>query len=129
MYKHALTLIRTGCQNRPFFLIVVSNVRRRRWLGDIVEQVGSFDPLPNKFNEKLVALDFDRVRYWLAQDIHISKAVLELLGLSGLLPVHPATFVRARRNKSHPLLKPHLVSMGLIPADESTQNTPHETTE
>ncbi|KFD46846.1 hypothetical protein M514_12292, partial [Trichuris suis] len=129
MSKLALTLARIGCRNRPFYLIVVSNIRRRRWLGDIVEQVGSFDPLPNKFNEKLVAIDFDRVRYWLAQDIHISKAVLELLGLSGLLPVHPATFLRARRNKSHPLLKPHLISMGLIPADEPGENTPQETTE
>uniref|UniRef100_A0A5S6R468 Small ribosomal subunit protein bS16m n=1 Tax=Trichuris muris TaxID=70415 RepID=A0A5S6R468_TRIMR len=129
MSKLALTLMRMGCRNRPFYLIVVSNVRRRRWLGDIVEQVGSFDPLPNRFNEKLVALDFDRIRYWLAQDIHISKTVLELLGLSGLLPAHPLTFLRASRNKAHPLLKPQLVSMGLVPADSSPEITLRKNTE
>ncbi|KRX21903.1 putative 28S ribosomal protein S16, mitochondrial, partial [Trichinella nelsoni] len=114
MFKHALTLARFGCRNRPFFHIVVAKCKTRRWQGDIIEQVGTYDPLPNEFNEKLVALDFNRVRYWLGQDIAISRSVLELLGLSGLLPIHPYTYLRSRQNRRNPLLIPYFEKNGML---------------
>ncbi|VDK55904.1 unnamed protein product [Anisakis simplex] len=63
-------------------------------------QVGTFDPLPNVRNEKLVALNIGRIKYWIGErNAHISVPVLELLGLSGLFPIHPKTFIRARDNR------------------------------
>lgn len=43
--------------------------------------MGTFDPLPNQKNEKLVALNFGRLKYWIGErNAHISVPVLELLG-------------------------------------------------
>lgn len=46
----------------------------------VIEQVGSYDPLPNKYNEKLVSLNFERIRHWLANGAEVSTPVAELLG-------------------------------------------------
>ena len=45
-----------------------------------IEKIGSFDPLPNVHNEKLIGINFERLRYWIAQDVEVSKPVAELLG-------------------------------------------------
>lgn len=92
-----------GCANRPFYHICVFPDRAlgRRTESNILEQVGTFDPLPNQANEKLVALDVGRLKYWIGErNAHISVPVLELLGLSGLFPTHPKTFIRAKENLS-----------------------------
>ncbi|VDP04149.1 unnamed protein product, partial [Soboliphyme baturini] len=102
--KFSITLARYGCANRPFFHIVVSKRKHRRWSDDVIEQVGTFDPLPNKHNEKLVAINFERIRYWMAQNVSISVSVLELLGLSGMLPIHPFTYIRAKHLKQNQLI-------------------------
>lgn len=91
-----------GCANRPFYHVCVFPDRAlgRRYEGNIIEQLGTFDPLPNSRNEKLVSLNFGRLKYWIGErDAHISVPVLELLGLSGLFPIHPKTFIRARHNR------------------------------
>uniref|UniRef100_A0A0K0CY19 Small ribosomal subunit protein bS16m n=1 Tax=Angiostrongylus cantonensis TaxID=6313 RepID=A0A0K0CY19_ANGCA len=91
-----------GCANRPFYHVCVFPDRAlgRRYEGNIIEQLGTFDPLPNSTNEKLVSLNFGRLKYWIGErDAHISVPVLELLGLSGLFPIHPKTFIRARHNR------------------------------
>uniref|UniRef100_A0A9J2PAX8 Small ribosomal subunit protein bS16m n=1 Tax=Ascaris lumbricoides TaxID=6252 RepID=A0A9J2PAX8_ASCLU len=88
-----------GCANRPFYHICVFPDRAlgRRSESSILEQVGTFDPLPNVRNEKLVALNIGRIKYWIGErNAHISVPVLELLGLCGLFPIHPKTFIRAR---------------------------------
>lgn len=48
----------------------------------IIIQVGTFDPLPNTRNEKLVALNIERIKYWIGErNVHVSVPVLELLGM------------------------------------------------
>lgn len=66
----------------------------------VIEQVGSFDPLANEYNQRLVSFNFERVRHWLGKGAHMSTPVAELLGLSGLLPIHPRTYMTAWRNRS-----------------------------
>lgn len=91
-----------GCANRPFYHICVFPDRAlgRRYESSIIEQLGTFDPLPNSRNEKLVSFNIGRLKYWIGErDAHISVPVLELLGLSGLFPIHPKTFIRARDNR------------------------------
>jgi len=61
--------------------------------------VGSFDPLPNDYNERLVALNTERIRYWLGKGAHLSTPAAELLGIAGLLPIHPRTYMTAWRNR------------------------------
>uniref|UniRef100_A0A0N4ZY90 Small ribosomal subunit protein bS16m n=1 Tax=Parastrongyloides trichosuri TaxID=131310 RepID=A0A0N4ZY90_PARTI len=102
--KPSIGLALFGCKNRPFYQICVFPDKSfgRRYEGNILEQIGSFDPLPNFNNEKVVALNIGRLKYWIGKkEAHISVPVLELLGLSGLLPVHPKTYIRAKDNREY----------------------------
>lgn len=89
-----------GCTNRPFYHIVVQkrNHPNRRYI-DNIEQVGSYDPTVNAHNEKLCALNLERIQHYLAGGIHVSRPVAQLLGLAGLLPLHPETYIAAWRNR------------------------------
>lgn len=90
---------RQGCTNRPFFHIVVSDVssfednpqlihspprwffqRKAEQFDPIIEQVGSFDPMPNERNEKLLSLNIERIRYWIGQGADVSRPVAQVLG-------------------------------------------------
>ena len=64
-----------------------------------IEQLGSYDPLPNKYNEKLMSLNLERIKYWLGQNASVSKPVAILLGLCGYFPIHPRTYMKAWRNR------------------------------
>lgn len=86
-----------GCQNRPFFHIVVIPQRRARQ-GKIIEQIGTYDPLVNGLNEKLVSVNFNRLSYYLAAGAHMTKSVAQLFGFSGFLPLHPMSIINAQRN-------------------------------
>lgn len=46
-----------------------------------IEQLGTYDPMPNEYHEKLVSLNIERIRYWLGcEKIDISNPVRELFG-------------------------------------------------
>ena len=60
-----------------------------------IEQLGTFDPFPNVNNEKLCAINFERVKYHLAMGAHPVKSVRRLLGLSGFLPLDPTLLIFA----------------------------------
>ncbi|XP_066591648.1 small ribosomal subunit protein bS16m isoform X2 [Prorops nasuta] len=64
-----------------------------------IEQLGSYDPIPNKFDEKLVSLNLERIHYWMGRGAALSEPLERLLGLSGFLPMHPTVFIRAWRNR------------------------------
>lgn len=55
--------------------------------------------MTNEHGEKLVSLNFERIRYWVGSGAHISLPVAELLGISGFYPIHPKTYMRAWRNR------------------------------
>lgn len=46
----------------------------------VIEQVGSIDPMENERNEKLVALNLERIRYWLGEGTEVSKPAADVLG-------------------------------------------------
>lgn len=55
------------------------------WSGNSQFKLGVFDPLPNYRNEKLVACDVTRMKYWIGErNAHISPPLLELLGTAFL---------------------------------------------
>lgn len=66
--------------NRPFYRIVAAYNKRARD-GKYIEQLGTYDPLPNIYNEKLVGFNFDRVKYWIGCGAHPTKPVAKLLGV------------------------------------------------
>ncbi|XP_068695768.1 small ribosomal subunit protein bS16m-like [Montipora foliosa] len=87
-----------GCKNRPFFYIVATNRYKPRNRG-YLEQVGTFDPMPNTRNEKLASLNMDRIRYWLSVGARPSRPVAILFGLAGILPPHPHSLVVATKKR------------------------------
>lgn len=50
----------------------------------VIEQLGSYDPMPNTNNEKLVALNLERIKFWLGKGAHVTNPVAELLGMFNL---------------------------------------------
>lgn len=92
----AIRLALGGATNRPFYRIVAVYNKRSRD-GKYIEQLGSYDPLPNIYNEKLVSFNYDRIKYWMGCGAHPTKPVAKLLGLAGFFPLHPMTVTEAER--------------------------------
>ncbi|ENN81396.1 hypothetical protein D910_09944 [Dendroctonus ponderosae] len=90
-----IRLLLQGCTNRPFYHIVTRAHQSR----PVIEQLGSYDPLPNQHDEKLVALNFERIRYWIGNGAAITTPVAQLLGLAGFYPIHPTSYMQAWRNR------------------------------
>nr|CAG4644480.1 EOG090X0KAD [Lepidurus arcticus] len=95
----SIRLHRQGCTNRPFYQIVVMD-KRDMQDGPILEQLGTYDPLPNIDNQKLIAINFERMQHWIASGADVTQPVGELLGLSGFLPVHYQTYIKAWRSRA-----------------------------
>ncbi|ESO86712.1 hypothetical protein LOTGIDRAFT_220505 [Lottia gigantea] len=87
-----------GCTNRPFYEIVVTPKDNPRQ-GRPTEVLGFYEPLPNLNNEKILAVNLKRVRYWMGEGALLSQPLERLLGLSGFLPVHPIDYLDAFRNR------------------------------
>lgn len=97
-FAKAIRLVRYGCTNRPFYHVVIIDVKRQQKAPPL-EQVGVYDPIPNVYNEKLVSFNYERIQYWFTKGAQVSKPVAELLGLAGFFPIHPRTYMRAWRNR------------------------------
>ena len=75
----SIRLARKGCANRPSYHILVQDTYRAP-TSQFKEQVGTYDPMPNKDNEKLVSFNFERIKHWLAVGAIPTQPVCELLG-------------------------------------------------
>lgn len=71
----AIRLARIGKKKQPFYRIVVLDKRKPR-NGRTVEIVGTYDPLKNPAEVKLVA---DRIKYWLGVGAQPSDTVRSFL--------------------------------------------------
>lgn len=95
-----IRLQQVGCANRPVFHIQVTKERFPKWRHiEPLEQVGTYDPFVNAHGEKLVSLNIERINHFLAKGIKVETHVAMLLGLAGLLPQHPRTYMAAWRNR------------------------------
>ncbi|ODN00594.1 putative 28S ribosomal protein S16, mitochondrial [Orchesella cincta] len=87
-----------GHANRPFFHIIITD--KFAPLGTHpVEQLGTYDPMPNSENQKLLSLNIERTRYWMGQGAAFSPTASKLLGKAGFLPIYPETYEAAWRNR------------------------------
>ncbi|XP_066493611.1 small ribosomal subunit protein bS16m isoform X2 [Tiliqua scincoides] len=108
-----------GCANRPYYRIVAAHNKRARD-GKYLEQIGCYDPLPNDHDEKIVGLNFERLKHWIANGAQISKPVEKLLGLSGFFPLHPMTITTAERIKKKKALEAALAAAAAAPSGEDS---------
>jgi len=79
----SLRLSRGGSKKRPYYKIVVSDVRSPRD-GKFLEQVGTYNPLLAKDDENRVRLTSDRVAYWLGVGAQPTDRVARILDKAGL---------------------------------------------
>ena len=74
-----IRLARHGAKKKPFYRIVVADSENPRD-GRFLEKVGTYDPL---FDPAKVALQEDRIRYWIDQGATPTDTVRSLLKKEG----------------------------------------------
>ena len=79
----AIRLSRGGNKRRPYYRIVVSDTRSPRD-GKHLEQIGTYNPLLAKDDEKRVKLNEDRARYWLGVGAQATDRVARFLDAAGV---------------------------------------------
>ena len=84
----ALRLARGGAKKRPYYRIVAADSRRARD-GKYLEQLGTYNPMLAKDDEKRVTLNEDRIRYWLGVGAQPSDRVLRFLDAAGIMERTP----------------------------------------
>lgn len=92
-----IRLARGGSKKRPFYSIVVADVRSPRD-GRFIEKLGTFNPLLAKDNDQRVVMDIDRVKHWLGEGAKPTDKVLRFLDEAGVLKREP----RNNPNKAKP---------------------------
>ncbi|WP_412058847.1 30S ribosomal protein S16 [Bartonella sp. DGB2] len=78
-----IRLARAGSKKRPYYHIVVADVRSPRD-GRFIERVGAWNPMLPKDGER-VKLDDNRVRHWLSHGAQPTDRVARFLDQAGLL--------------------------------------------
>lgn len=80
----AIRMARGGSKKRPYYKIVIADIRAPRD-GKFIERIGSYNPLLAKDDEKRVVLDVDRAKHWLSVGAQPSDRVSRFLDAAGLL--------------------------------------------
>lgn len=78
-----IRLSRGGSKKRPYYRIVVADVRSPRD-GKYLEQIGTYNPLLAKDDAKRVILNEDRARYWLGVGAQATDRVARFLDAAGI---------------------------------------------
>ncbi|RUS28636.1 ribosomal protein S16 domain-containing protein [Jimgerdemannia flammicorona] len=73
-----IRLARFGRKNLPYYHIVVANARSPRD-GKHIEQVGTYNPIPDAEGIKHINLNVDRIKYWLTVGAQPSEIVEKIL--------------------------------------------------
>ncbi len=79
-----IRLARGGSKKRPYYRIVVADIRMPRD-GRFIEKVGSWNPMLAKDDEKRVVLDEERIRYWLSVGAKPTDRVHRFLDAADIL--------------------------------------------
>lgn len=79
-----IRLARGGSKKRPFYSIVVADVRNPRD-GRFIEKIGTFNPLLPKDAGERVNMDLERAQYWLGHGAKPTDRVLRFLDEAGIL--------------------------------------------
>ncbi len=79
-----IRLARGGAKKRPYYRIVIADVRAPRD-GRFIEKVGTFNPLLPKDSEDRVTLNEERIKYWIGHGALPTDRVLRFLDNAGIM--------------------------------------------
>ena len=81
-----IRLSRGGAKKRPYYRVVVADVRSPRD-GRFIERVGSYNPLLSKDDPNRVKLNEERIKHWLSQGATPTDRVARFLGEANIAPM------------------------------------------
>jgi len=79
-----IRLARGGAKKRPYYRIVIADVRSSRD-GRFIEKVGTFNPLLPKDSDDRVTLNEERIKYWIGHGATPTDRVLRFLDSAGIM--------------------------------------------
>lgn len=79
-----IRLARGGSKKRPYYRLVVADVRSPRD-GRFIEKVGTYNPMLPKGHEDKVTLKEDRIKEWLGKGAQPTERVAKFLGQAGII--------------------------------------------
>ncbi len=80
-----IRLSRGGSKKRPYYRIVVADVRMPRD-GRYIEKVGTYNPLLAKDDENRVTLNEERIKHWISQGAKPTDRVNRFLDAADIMP-------------------------------------------
>ncbi|WP_346912332.1 30S ribosomal protein S16 [uncultured Roseibium sp.] len=83
-----IRLARGGSKKRPYYRIVVADIRSPRD-GRFIEKVGSYNPMLPKDSEERIQLNVERIQYWLGTGAQPTDRVARFLDAAGLMKREP----------------------------------------
>ena len=92
-----IRLARGGSKKRPFYRIVVADVRMPRD-GRYIEKLGTYNPLLAKDDENRVTLDEERIKHWISKGAKPTDRVNRFLDAADIMERKP----RNNPNKAKP---------------------------
>ena len=115
-----IRLARGGSKKRPYYRIVVADIRAPRD-GKYIERVGSYNPLLPKDHEDRIKLDIDRIKEWLSKGAKPTDRVARFLDAEGILKREP----RNNPQKAIPKKEPEETKEEAL-AEEAKEEAPAE---
>ena len=79
-----IRLARGGSKKRPYYRIVIADIRMPRD-GRFIEKVGSWNPMLAKDDENRVTLEVERIKYWMSVGAIPTDRVARFLDAAGLM--------------------------------------------
>lgn len=83
-----IRLARGGSKKRPYYRIVIADIRAPRD-GRFIEKVGSYNPMLPKDSAERVQLNVERIKYWLGTGAQPTDRVARFLDAEGLMKREP----------------------------------------
>ena len=111
-----IRLARGGSKKRPYYRIVVTDVRNPRD-GRFIEKLGTYNPLLPKDHNDRVTLQIDRIKYWMGVGAQPTDRVQRFLDAEGIAKRTP------RNNPKKAIPKKEAEE---APAEEAAAEAPAE---
>ncbi len=116
-----IRLARGGSKKRPYYRIVVTDVRNPRD-GRFIEKLGTYNPLLSKESNERVTLQVDRIKYWLGVGAKPTDRVLRFLDAEDIAKRPP----RNNPKKAIPKKDKEEATAEEAPAEEAQAEVPAE---
>ena len=120
-----IRLARGGSKKRPYYRIVVADVRNPRD-GRFIEKLGTYNPLLSKESNERVTLQVDRIKYWLGVGAKPTDRVLRFLDAENIAKRPPRNNPKKAIPKKDKEEAPAEEASAEAPAEEAPAEAPAE---